>query len=190
MKRSRIKALGFVEVIIAIVVVGLMSTVFLTISGRAMRELVQTERLETMKRVARDGAQIAQEIANRQKNALPSEEYFPVNGEHSCFIPVKYNDEYFFKGNPDGHSEYESHAMNFINVLGPNELRDWAKENAVYVDFEDSSDYFLIMCINNIDDEGTRWANVYFLVGDVHVKGELTNDTDMKDFKYYAIIDL
>jgi hypothetical protein len=83
-----------------------------------------------------------------------------------------------------------------VIIIGPGytendfSLRDWAIENAVYENFEDSSDYFLVMCINDIDDEGTRWANVYFWVGDIHVKGELTSDTDMKDFKYYAIIDL
>jgi len=187
---KKIRALGFVEVIIAIVVVGIMSSVFLTISGRAMKELVQTERLETMKRVARDGAQIAQEIANRQKNAMPGEEYFPIDGEDYCYIPVKSDEEYFFQGNQGGLGEYERNSI--IQVASPDTdpLRDWAKEYAVYQNFEEASDYFLIMCITDIDTSGTRWANVYFLVGDIHVKGQKSSDTDMKDFKYYAIIDL
>jgi type II secretory pathway pseudopilin PulG len=193
MKIIRLKALGFVEVIIAIVVVGVMSTVFLTMSGRAMRELVQTERLETMKRVARDGAQIAQEVANRQKNALPGEEYFPTELMR-CYIPVKDENGYSMKKDING--DFISESLLEVIIIGPGytendfSLRDWAIENAVYENFEDSSDYFLVMCINDIDDEGTRWANVYFWVGDIHVKGELTSDTDMKDFKYYAIIDL
>lgn len=190
---NKMKALGFVEVIIAIVVVGVISTVFLTMSGRAMRELVQTERLETMKRVAKNGVHIAEEIANREKNALPGEEYFPVEGVDYCYIPVKNGDQYYFEGNSDGASDYISISLLQLVTQDSNPIRDWAIENAVFdIDNDPNTDddYFLVMCISDIDLSGTRWANVYFWVGDIHVKGERTSDTDMKDFKYYAIIDL
>ena len=65
--KKRIKGLGFIEVLMAIVVVSIVSAVFLSIAGKAMKELIQTERMEHMARIARDGANIAQEVANKEK---------------------------------------------------------------------------------------------------------------------------
>ena len=60
--------------------------------------------------------------------------------------------------------------------------------------FEDEyfwdDNYFMVMCIESIDTTSTRWANVRFWVGDRHVVGEITNDSDIKDFNYYAVIEL
>jgi hypothetical protein len=51
-------------------------------------------------------------------------------------------------------------------------------------------DYFMIMCITNIDTTTSNWANVYFLVGDRGVAGQKTGSTDVKDFIYYSVIEL
>ena len=50
--------------------------------------------------------------------------------------------------------------------------------------------YFLVMCIEGIDDSGTSWASVKFVVGDIKVAGVQTTDSDVRDFTYYSIIDL
>lgn len=178
MKNSKkIKALGFVEVIIAIVVVGIISAVFLTMSGRAMKELVQTERIEYMGRVAKNGVNIAQEVANLQKGALSNEGYFPTV-EGRCYIPVKDETDYYY---------FEPDDTPF-DSFDPDD-RNTVLSAAIYNDLNgDPTDYFLLMCIDSID--STKWANVYFWVGDIHVAGQQTSDTDMKDLKYYAIIDL
>ncbi|MCD4811639.1 hypothetical protein K8R14_03485 [bacterium] len=186
---KRIKALGFVEVMIAIVVVGIVSAVFLTISARAMKALVQTERLEYMSRIATDGANIAQEVANQQKAALTGEgPYFPSEAIDvgRCFIPFREesgeNVFYYFlreEGGMEGQ---------FISILNGDdtETRDLFIENGA----DTHEDYFLVMCIQSMDATGTRWANVEFRVGDVKLAGVRTTDSDLKDFKYYAIIDL
>ena len=103
MKNKKIKALGFVEVLISIVVVGIVSAVFLTIAGKTMKSLIQTERIEQMARIAVDGSNIAQEIANQEKAQLTGgEDLFPSENPGdigSCFIP-EYNpdtSEYSFK---------------------------------------------------------------------------------------------
>ena len=190
-KYKEIKALGFVEVMIAIVVAGIVSTVFLTVAGKAMKELVQTERIEAMRRVAKDGVEIAQEVANKQKNALPTEEFFPTGAEY-CFIPFRdtQGDYSIMKNVLDDNFVRESIPKSNEASLA---FRNWAINNAIYdenLNEESDDPYFLIMCIEDIDVSGTRWANVYFLVGDKHVEGKITSDTDLKDFKYYAIIDL
>lgn len=196
MKNSKkIKALGFVEVIIAIVVVGISSAVFLTMSGRAMKELVQVERIEYMKRIAKDGVNIAQEIADKEKNALPGEDFFPNDSgdDNACYIPIRDDSGYRFLQD----------MTNFTSIsLATNseELRDWAinygtgniSSGTVNPETNPNEDYFLVMCIKpgGIDTTGTKWANVYFWVGDIHVAGNISSETDMKDFKYHAIIDL
>jgi hypothetical protein len=183
-KFKSLKALGFVEVVIAIVVVGISSAVFLTMSGRALRELVQSERIEYMGRVAKDGVIIAQQIANLQKGARPDEEFFPSDSNF-CYVPIREGiDQYTFLK--------EGEQFEAILENSPQEIiRTWAIEHGQYADFNGSTsspDYFLIMCITNI--QPTEWANVYFWIGDIRVAGQQTSDTDMKDLKYYAIIDL
>lgn len=183
-KRKKIKAMGFIEVIIAIVVVGIASAVFLTMAGRAMRELVQVERGEYMKRVAKNGVNIAQEVANKQKAAESGEVFFPYKvSQHEgwCFVPVKSGDDYAFQMELD---QFESISL----MESDDSLREWAKAHPT--NMEGAQDYFLVMCIKEIDPIYGKWANVYFWVGDIHVAGEITSDSDMKDIKYNAIINL
>jgi hypothetical protein len=199
---KNIKALGFVEVIIAIVVVGVASAVFLTMSGRAMRELVQNERIESMRRVAKNGVEIAVEAANLQKGAKVDESYFPMDStdEGRCFIPVKGGSgaEVSYGFLMDGSDEFLS-----MSDAIPDDTRVWALEGgrakyeSLYLadspEEEDEylpTDYFLLMCIDSFDPTGEQWADVYFWVGDIHVDGKITSDSDLKDFKYNAIIDL
>ncbi|MCD4756227.1 hypothetical protein K8R20_01255 [bacterium] len=186
---KRIKALGFVEVMIAIVVVGVVSAVFLTIAGKAMKSLIQTERMEYMSRIATDGANIAQEVANQQKATLSGGGiYFPTEAIDvgRCFIPLREQDgadvSYYFlreEGGMEGQ---------FLSIPKGNdaETRELFVENGA----DAYEDYFLVMCIDSMDATGTMWANVEFRVGDVKLAGLRTTDSDLKDFKYYAIIDL
>lgn len=191
--QKTIKALGFIEVIIAIVVVGIASAVFLTMSGRAMKELVQTERIEYMARISRDGVTIAQELANKEKNEPDSINWFPdtdTGGTDPLCYLIKINTEsssdyvFDYNGNLVTGFTYKEFSYNEsgrdsiisrLESLDPNEI--------IY------ENYFLAMCITDID-ENQQWANVYFWVGDIGVKGDITSDSDVRDLKYYSIIDI
>lgn len=189
--KNRIKGLGFVEVLIAIVVVAIVSAVFLSIAGHAMKELVQTERIEHMARIARDGANIAQEVANQEKADViennENNELFPkVVGQ--CYFPLREDsgDEVVYS--------FAQEGVNFISQTDETEgVRDLiisaVSEPPISEDYFWGEDYFLVMCIENLDDT-TKWAHVRFWVGDVHVAGQISNDSDLKDFKYYAVIEL
>ncbi|MDD3474954.1 MAG: hypothetical protein PHP08_03610, partial [Candidatus Dojkabacteria bacterium] len=192
--KKKIKALGFVEILIAIVVVGVISTVFLSITTNAMKDLLQTERTEYMARMAKDGMNIAQEIANQDKADIfieDADRAFPME-EGYCYIPIRIDSgdsvTYEFVKEDNGES--------FENVQDPeadisldfatirSELL--AKFETGGTTFEDEyfwdDNYFMVMCIESIDTTSTRWANVRFWVGDRHVAGEITNDSDIKDF--------
>ncbi|HCC67894.1 TPA: hypothetical protein DEP90_01610 [Patescibacteria group bacterium] len=178
MKVKKLKALGFIEILISLVVAGIVSAVFLTIASKTMKSLIQTERIEYMARIAMDGVNIAQEIANQEKAQLiGDEELFPKQTGF-CFVPFREDSVYSFK-------QGEEEGMITISDELPNK-RELFIENASDM----YSDYFLVMCIEDTDVDGTSWANVKFIVGDIKVAGEQTTDTDVRDFTYYAIIDL
>jgi Tfp pilus assembly protein PilV len=183
--KKRIKGLGFIEVLIAIVVVSIVSAVFLSIAGHAMKDLIQTERIEHMARIARDGANIAQEIANQEKaDVINNIEIFPkVPGE--CYLPLRDDsgDEVTYS-----FAEYESGGFKSITEDSIDDRKQILNEVTTSSYFW-GEDYFLVMCIEDIDG-ATKWAHVRFWVGDVHVAGQITNDSDVRDFKYYAVIEL
>lgn len=182
---SKIKALGFIEVLIGIVVAGIVATVFLGISVRAMKDLLLNERIENMSRIAVNGASIAQEVANLERSIVAGDEFLPKT-VGQCYFPIRDDSGdtviyKFFKEVDEG---------SFIS------FPDFNREQIVaYVrgEYDDellyNEDYFIVMCPEVVDEEN-GWANVKFMIGDVHVAGQITNDTDVKDFTYYAVIDL
>jgi hypothetical protein len=197
--KKKFNALGFVEILIAIVVVGIVSTVFLSITSNAMKDLLQTERIEYMARMAKDGMNIAQEIANQDKADVfisPEDKNFPSEESYkgSCFIPLRTGSGdsviYEFKKNDfqdGGLLEFREDDENLRESV----VSEFVNGGIVYEDdyFWDDN-YFMVMCIESIDTTSTRWANVRFWVGDRNVAGQITNDSDVKDFNYYAVIEL
>lgn len=180
--KNRFKALGFIEVLIATVVVGIVSAVFLSMAGKAMKDLLQTERIETMGRIARDGANIAQEVANQQKSSLGFEKFFPDS--KSCFLPIQEENNgefsyYFFKDGGIFVSFDPTAREEIVNTIS-------GFQEGYYM----YSHYFLAMCIDDIDTDSSNWARVRFWVGDLGVKGEQTSDTDVKDFMFHSVISL
>lgn len=182
------EALGFIEVLIAIVVVGIVSAVFLTIAGSAMKELVQTERMEYMTRLARDAVNVAQEVANREKANIvttPETDYFP-NDDGLCYIPMREG------SGEDVEYKFLKEGNSFKGFQYPSNPRDEIVETVV--DFTEEGflageQYFVAVCIESID-ETTGWASVVVWVGDTDLAGVRTSDSDLKDFKFYAVIDL
>jgi type II secretory pathway pseudopilin PulG len=176
----KFKALGFIEVLIAIVVVSTVSAVFFSIATDAMKDLIQMERMESMARLAKNGVNIAQEVANQEKaDQISQEEYFP-KAFNQCYIPVEDQE-----ANPV-YSFAEDQSGTFISYTDGD--REGITENldTQYLWLEDN--YFLAMCIEDIEED--NWAYVKFWVGDVKLKGVRTTDSDVKDFIYYAIIKL
>lgn len=191
--KKKFKALGFIEVLIAIVVVGIVSAVFLSIAGNAMKDLIQTERIEYMARLAKNGVNVAQEVANREKAKVVTTEpkYFPDEAG-LCYIPLREEVSegefvYSFARPLGSTTSFKSYPNNNFD-------RKSTIDDILQSSLGDSSlageEYFILMCIESIDTENTQWANVKFRVGDTKVKGEQTNDSDVKDFIYYAVIGL
>jgi type II secretory pathway pseudopilin PulG len=186
---KKFKALGFIDVLIAIVVVGIVSSVFLSIAGNTMKELIQAERVENMARLAKDGVNVAQEIANQEKaNLNPTVTYFPHDSgdEGKCFIPLREGTgvdvEYSFEEDSGFVAIPEANRSDIVNHV---------KESGLSESYLAGDQYFVVMCIpvGGVD-TGTGWANVKIWVGDTDLQGEVTSDSDVKDFTFYSVIDL
>ncbi len=201
--KKNLKALGFVEVVIAIAVAAIVSAVFMTIAGKAMKNLIQSERIEAMARIAKDGANIAQEIANQEKSSIGAgNDFFPNEtiDKGYCFVPYREvdgeNTAYYFLKNDEANDflsikKYEDNSIDIPGLSGTYDVNREVQRGLFVSEAKDLyTDYFLVMCIEGIDEEGTGWANVEFIVGDIKVEGLITNDSDLKDFTYYAVIDL
>jgi type II secretory pathway pseudopilin PulG len=187
--KRKYKGLGFIEVLIAIVVVGVVSSVFITLSGKAMKDLIQNERVEYMSRLAKDGVNVAQEIANREKANIvttPDTNYFP-DAEDYCYITMREgegeNVEYKFLKEGTAFKDFR-----YLDSDVRSQIVDWIVYNSE-PGYLAGQQYFVVVCIESIE-EDIGWAHIQVWVGDTDLKGEMTSDSDVKDFKFYAVVDL
>lgn len=173
--RSKYEAVGFVEALIAIMVSGVAATVLLNIAAMSMRELIRLDMQDALSQHARSGATIVQNIANRE--ALDETgTLFEALNENSCYKLIL-----------DEEEEYELDT----EELGSNRTT-YTTEAVIPTDPDfpgDEEEYFRVVCIENknIDE---RKLLIKILTGVVKMKGEVTNASDIKDFEYFAVINL
>ena len=180
---KKYKALGFVEVLIALMVVGIACSVFLTIAGQSIKNLLKNEEIEYMSRIARDGANIAQEIANIDKADMFGEDLFP-RSVGSCYIPI-IDDEGSYKFLTEKIGERE--VIKDVSPFTRENVLEYAKSYTEGRGIQNT--YFRVMCIDSIETNG-RWASVTFNIGNPRYAGKITNDKDLKDYTYQTIIRL
>jgi hypothetical protein len=174
--KNKYEALGFVEALIAIMVVGISSIVLMEIAVNTMQNTIQNEVIDTMTQYAVEGAEIAQQIADRDK-ASDSSTYFPSSVDWgSCFRFVNESGVYsFYKDTENLFVKYEE-----------NTDRDIYKNEAV---IEEDGDLFRIVCLE--PSSGTP----SFVIGSVIVgqnisDGSITKGAFVKDYSYLTVIKL
>lgn len=174
MTKKHYEALGFVEALIAIMVVGISSVVLMQIAVNTMQNTIQNETIDKMTQYAVEGAELAQEIADREIST--GDDLFPDEGLwDSCFSFDQEGEEINFAEESEG---------NFVVYEELN--RDGYKDDAV---LSDEDEFFRIVCL----DSGT--VDPTFVVGRVIVgqrisDGEISVGTDVKDYTYMTVIKL
>ena len=97
-RHLKYEALGFVEALIAIMVVGASSVVLMQIAVNTMQGVIQNEKIDTMTQHALEGSEIVKEIARQEQ--LTGEDLFPdIPG---CYVPLTESGTYTFKQGIDG----------------------------------------------------------------------------------------
>ena len=162
-KHLKYEALGFVEALIAIMVVGASSVVLMQIAVNTMQGVIQNEKIDTMTQYALEGSEIVKEIARQEQ--LTGEDLFPdIPG---CYVPLTESGTYTFKQGIEAdaqRSEYVSNAV--IN-----------------------EDFFRIYCFDSYS-VGDRYVSGNILVGELNSDGAITRGNNVKDYSYFTVVTL
>jgi hypothetical protein len=133
---------------------------------------------------------MAQELANKEKNEPDAINWFPDddpdNSDPVCFLiinNIESSSDYVFDYEGDLAASFTYKDFTYDESGRDSIISSLDQDEIIY------QDYFLAMCITDIDDN-QQWANVYFWVGDINLAGEITSDKDVRDLKYYSIIDI
>lgn len=189
---KKYKGLGFVESLIAIMVSGIVATVLINISVIAMKELVRLDIEDAQAHHARSAAVIVQNIANSERARVAQNPEDP-----NLFYDLRAPNCYKLVRDPG------SGIYSFDNEFGtsPTPLsidRDEYKEEAVIKDGvnDDESDYFRRVCIVNntradgIPEDYTNKILIRVEIGFNKAEGIISNSSDIRDYKYFAVINL
>lgn len=167
---TKYDAVGFVESLIAIMVVGVASVVLMQIAVRATQNMIQNEVIDIMTQDAVEGATMIQSIATGSgTDSFPS--------QNSCYII-----------NTDANNQY-SFAKDQNNLFVQYALdtdRTTYKQTAV---MSQDSRFFRIFCIQGYT-VGDRFVIVRIVVGQTNSDGSITKGNNVKDYSYYTVVKL
>lgn len=181
--KSKYEGMGFVEALIAIMVVGASSVVLMQIATKTLQDIIQNESIDTMTQYAVEGATMIQNVAMQEK--LTGENVFPnpISNVNNCYVVDKDTDEqYIIRRTEQGDVTYD-----LVN-------RDMYRTEAVIQEGAESP-YFRIFCIESYDLTDT-YAIVKVVVGQSEItpvtsNGEsITKGYSVKDYTYFTVVNL
>ncbi len=170
-RNKKYEAMGFVEALIAIMIVGAASVVLMDIAVRTMQDVIQNETIDTMTQFAVEGAEMAQEIAKKEID-LGDENIFP--SALGCYRLI----------------DSSEGGYQFARTGAEGPLVMCTDDRTCYDDFyisEENTDYFRTLCIEDLN-EG--YIVSYVIVGLTAGDGDITKGNLVSDYKYLTIIDL
>jgi len=179
--KSQYEGMGFVEALIAIMVVGASSVVLMQIAARTLQDMIQNETIDTMTQYAVEGATMVQNVAMQEK--FTGEDVFPNpdNNIDNCYVIDKDSENnYFFRL---GEPRFKTYRL---------EARDTYKEEALVAGDADEL-FFRIYCIENYISTD-RYIIVKVVVGQSNSgatnAGSITRGENVKDYTYFTVVNL
>ncbi len=171
--KKKYEGMGFVEALIAIMVVGASSVVLMQIAAQTLQEMMQNEVIDTMTQYAVEAGVMVQDLATQER--ISEVDVFPdVEG---CYVMDVEDGVYSFRKNQSG--EYISY--------------DLARDRDTYkVETEMPTDdnFFRLACINSYVGEN-RFAIIKIVVGQSKVgDGSMTKKNMVKDYSYFTVATL
>lgn len=182
-RQRKYKGFGFAEALVALMISGVVGIVLLSISATAIAEL---RRIEVQDLLAQYAVNTAIQI---QKGAMDSQtvndfiEAHRPNSEKTCY-PIS----------EDGFLDIAKYKFGQLN-----EDSGWRIDIYENLDFRipefdedgDPVEYFRYACLDPIAaDEDPQTLVLEIVVGSVKFKGQYTTDSDIKDFRYIAVINI
>jgi type II secretory pathway pseudopilin PulG len=174
---EKYESLGFVESLIAIMVSGIVATVLMNIAAASMRDLVRLDIEDAQAHHARSAAVILQNMANKERLQTDDDNLFDSLAEGVCYAL-----------NRDENGEYDINPA----VTLPN--RDSYITDAIIHDGvnDNEEDYFRAICVvkKRPGDPPSNKLLVKIIIGFNKASGLFSTSSDIKDYQYFAIINL
>lgn len=173
------EALGFVEAMMAIMIVGIASVVLMQIAANTLQNVMQNEAMDNATQYAVEGAEIVQEIAKR--DVLTDDVVFPRVTDCFAFDITEVEEGsmgvYTFMTNED--------TGEFVTFEKEN--RDSYKDTAVLDAQED--EFFRLICLeySSQQTEGL-FVMAEIVVGQRRSSGEISRGNLIKDYEYRSVI--
>lgn len=176
------EGMGFAEVLIALMIVGIVGIVLMQMASNTLRELKQLDTEDKLSRygvsTAVDLQRIAIEDMNREES---SKEFAKIGGDT----------EHCFGINPQG-TGFVSPPYDCPSINN-NEGRDRNNYTRIYIDSDrdgsledgEQTEYFRVVHVKDINN---KMAVVEIITGVADLKGLNTTNRDIKDYRYLAVI--
>jgi hypothetical protein len=170
---------------IAIMVLGMSSTVLMQITVNIMQDILQNEAIDDLTQYAIEGSEIIQDIANRNREVggglfPPPEEYTLDPEGRNCFtFKLEGEEMVLAKDDSDAWKKYDSGK------------RDTYKDEAVLNKEED--ELFRLICFDTVmrDTSGEpEYVTTEIIVGQRYGDGKITKGNLAKDYVYRTIVKL
>jgi hypothetical protein len=188
MKRNKkYEALGFVEAMLAIMIVGVSSVVLMQIAVNTVQGIIQNEKIDEMTQHAIEAGEIVQELANRDK--LVEEDIFPEPSEYGGFDNCFVLD--FVEGNFQFRKDEEEHFIKF-ELENREDYKD-LKEREEDEDPSIDDEIFRIICLQSPvgrSEEDLSFVTANIIVGQRISDGSITKGNLVKDYEYRTVIKL
>ena len=181
---GKYEGMGFVEALIAIMVVGIASVVLMQISASTLKEMIQNEVIDTMTQYAVEGAVMIQEVATKAKST-GNPDLFPQP-------PVIADSYYVIDSDGAGGYLFREDESGFVSYNYTTE-RSIIAENAAIPeqgDYAENPQFFRVFYISSYVGGG-RFAIVKVIIGQTsNSDGNITSGNMVKDYTYYTVVNL
>ena len=214
-KKTTYEAIGFIEALIAILLVGVSSLLLLQIAIDTINNAIQNEAIDHMTQYAMEGAEMVQDLYNKHKMDLllnpdldedeeGRERYFPTitpesTEEGNCFVINKSGGDVFFATNSSGdfvrfvrgeqREQYRQEALIDIHDY-PSGIDPDRRKNIINI----NEQFFRIVCLDGDMSGDEPFLLARIVVGQRYFSEELFGGelygNFVRDYEYLTVIQL
>lgn len=170
---TKYEGMGFVESLIAIMIVGISSVVLLQIAANTTQSMLQNETIDIMTQYAVEGSTMVQNIAMQQRLGGATDIFPTTDG---CYAI-----------DDDATSQYVFRKANGIFTQYTKDTD--RNEYKVSTVLASNSSFFRIFCLEGYS-SGDKYAIVRIIVGQTNSEGLITKGSNVKDYSYFTVAQL
>ncbi|MBP8978933.1 hypothetical protein KBG23_00430 [Candidatus Dojkabacteria bacterium] len=188
-KDNKYNALGFVEALISIVIVGISSVVLMRIAASALIEAVQNDKIDRTTQFAVEGGNIVKELYEKGGDGFPDLQY--LNDISQCYIIIggyiQPNKPQTFSFSSPGWGTFNHCVDPFVN--GSTDNRKECKKGYHAWNTNKQYPFFRLACMK-VEGTKEKYISVKIVVGELNYDGRVTRSGNVKDYAYQTIIPL